>query len=55
MTRKIVTQHDTKPVPSKDYDWEAFREDWDLDEPIGYGKTEQEAVNDLLEREKAIQ
>jgi len=49
--RKITTSHDCPPIPSKDYDWSASREDWDEGDLIGYGRTEQEAINDLLEQE----
>ena len=50
--RKITTEYEKTPVKNRDYDWSAFREDFDLGEPIGYGATEQEAINDLLEKEE---
>jgi hypothetical protein len=49
--KKIITNYDCPCIPIRDYDWSALREDWDLDEPIGYGRTEQEGINDLLEKE----
>lgn len=49
--RKILTSYECPPIPVREYDWSAAREDWDLDEPIGYGRTEQEAIDDLLEKE----
>jgi len=49
--RKITTSHDCPPIPVRDYDWSASREDWDEGDLIGYGRTEQEAIDDLLERE----
>lgn len=49
--RKITTSHDCPPIPVRDYDWSASREDWDEGDLIGYGRTEQEAINDLLEKE----
>jgi hypothetical protein len=47
---KIVTTHEKPPVPVRIWDWEACLEDWDLDDPIGYGETEQDAIEDLLEK-----
>ena len=51
----IKTSYWRKPVPTCDYDWSAKDEDtYDgaEDSPtrgqVGYGKTEQEAINDLL-------
>ena len=49
--RKITTSHDCPPIPVRDYDWSASREDWDLGDLIGYGRTEQEAIDDLVEQE----
>jgi hypothetical protein len=48
--RKIIASHDCPPIPVRDYDWSASREDWDEGDFIGYGRTEQEAINDLLEQ-----
>lgn len=50
--RKIITSQDNPPIPTKEYDWSAYREDWDLGEPVGHGKTKQEAINDLLTKEE---
>ena len=49
--RNILTSNECPPIAVRDYDWSALREDWDLDEPIGYGRTEQEAIDDLIEKE----
>lgn len=49
--KKIITNHECPPIPIREYDWSALREDWDLDEPIGYGRTEQDAIDDLIEKE----
>lgn len=46
---KIVTEYNPPPIPVRDHDWSAI--DWDTyDEgaPIGWGKTEQEAIADLM-------
>ena len=48
----IVTQHICPPIPLRSHDWCAYDEllfDPENDfAPIGWGKTEQEAVADLL-------
>ena len=49
--REIETNFDPKPIPNRNYDWEAYRKDWDLDEPIGYGSTKEEAIQSLKEQE----
>ena len=49
--REIIIQYNRKPIESIKYDFEAYREDWDLGEPIGYGSTEIESLKDLLEKE----
>ncbi len=45
---KIETRYIYPPIPDRNYDWEAAREWWDLGDPIGYGPTEQAAIDDLL-------
>lgn len=51
--QKIVTSYWAKPLPWRDFDWQAYFEG---DEPdtagryaVGYGKTEAEAVADLID------
>lgn len=53
--RKIVTNFWAKPIPPRQFDWEAY---FDGDEPdddgrmkAGYGATEGDAVADLLAEE----
>jgi len=48
---KIKTNHIYPPIPIRNYDWEAVREWYDEGDLIGYGKTEQEAINDLITQE----
>lgn len=48
---KIITTYEFQPIPLRDYDWLAIREDYDLRDCVGTGKTEQDAVNDLFEKE----
>ena len=52
--RKITTSHDCPPIPVRDYDWSASREDWDEGDFIGYGRTDQDAIDDLIEQEEFL-
>jgi hypothetical protein len=52
----VITNYWAKPIPTRQFDWEAWR---DGDEPndngqmlCGYGRTEAEAINDLIEQLK---
>jgi len=49
--KKIITSHDHPPIPDRRYDWSATREDYDEGDLIGYGRTEQESIDDLIEKE----
>lgn len=51
---KIVTHYWAKPIPPRDFDWVAYR---DNDEPDddghmmqGFGRTEEDAIEDLIEQ-----
>lgn len=48
---EIITFNHCPAIPTRNHDWSASREDYDLDDPIGYGATEQEAIEDLKEKE----
>lgn len=58
MTPRIKTDFWMKPGPSRQFDWSAIDDntyDCDCDQdgffstsPIGYGATEQEAIDDLI-------
>ena len=48
---RIITNHDCPPIPTREYDWSAIREDYDEGDYIGYGKTEAEAIANLKELE----
>ena len=48
---KIITSFDYPPIPIRKYDWSAIREDYDEGDLIGYGETEKEAIEDLIELE----
>jgi hypothetical protein len=45
---KIITTFDYPPIPIRNYDWSAVREGYDEGDLIGHGKTEQEAIDDLV-------
>ena len=45
----IVTHHIFPPIPIRDFDWCAYRDPEVT--PYGYGRTEEEAIADLLELE----
>lgn len=56
---KIITSHNHPPIPDRSMDWSAVFEDYDggdiepgvpSRDPIGYGPTEQAAIEDLLGR-----
>lgn len=50
---KIITEFIYPPIPVRRYDWSAVRDGYDEGDPIGYGETEQAAINELLELEAA--
>jgi hypothetical protein len=56
MATKIITHYDPPPIPDRRCDWSAVTDDYDgapdssNRNQIGYGRTEQEAIDDLLER-----
>ncbi len=48
---KIKTRFEYPPIPIRDFDWSAVdHETYDLGAPIGWGRTEQEAIADLIEQ-----
>jgi hypothetical protein len=55
---KIVTSYWAKPIPDRRFDWSAVTEDYEAwyddgawhQSPIGYGETEQQAIEALLEQ-----
>lgn len=51
MNNPIKTEYWAPPIPDRSYDWSAYRYNWDLGDPIGYGRTEQEAIEHLKELE----
>lgn len=47
---KIVTSYWAKPIPYRHADWSAVTDNYEGGDPIGYGKTEAEAIADLTEQ-----
>lgn len=49
--KPIVTDCVCPPIPDRRWDWNATREGYEPGCLIGYGTTEDEAIEDLLEQE----
>lgn len=48
---EIRTGFDYPPIPIRKFDWHAVRDGYEPGDPVGYGQTEIEAINDLLATE----
>jgi hypothetical protein len=48
---KIITSYVYPPIPIRNYDWSAIREDYEPGDLIGTGRTEQDAIDDLVRQE----
>lgn len=48
MNSSIQTQFVYPPIESREYDWQAILTGYEPGDPIGYGRTEQNAIDDLL-------
>lgn len=46
---QILTNFSQKPIPTSAFDWTARFDGYEPGQPLGYGSTEQEAINDLLD------
>ena len=46
-TRTIVTAFVNPPIPCRDFDWSAMHDGYDAGDPIGWGSTEAQAIDDL--------
>ena len=54
----IKTVHVCPPIPVRDCDWQAYDADTydpETDSPVGWGRTEAEAIADLLSQLEASQ
>jgi hypothetical protein len=49
---KIITHQEYPPIPVRNFDWNATRDGWEPGSPIGWGRTAQEAIQDLLDEEE---
>lgn len=47
---KIVSSFIYPPIPDRRFDWSATEEDYEPGCPVGYGRTEEEAIADLREQ-----
>jgi hypothetical protein len=47
----IVTAFVNPPIPSRDFDWSATRDGYDEGDPIGWGRTEAAAIDNLINGE----
>lgn len=45
---QIVTRYCPTPIPDRRFDWSAVTINYDLGSPVGFGRTEAEAINDLI-------
>lgn len=48
----IITRYDPPPIPLRQFDWVAVRDGYDGGDPVGYGRTEAEAIKDLEDEEE---
>jgi hypothetical protein len=51
---EIITSHDFPPISNRNYDWSAIRYNYDEGDLIGYGKTKQDAIDDLIAMENEV-
>lgn len=49
-TYSILTTFVNPPLPINNFDWEAVYQDSNEGDPIGYGSTQDEAIEDLLSK-----
>ena len=49
MKKLIETTYNPLPIPNRKYDWVATMNGYEPGDPIGYGQTENDAVEDLIE------
>ena len=46
----MITEQINPPAPCRSHDWQATHDDYQPGDPMGFGPTEQDAINDLLEQ-----
>jgi len=47
----IVTAFVNPPIPVRDFDWSATHDGYDEGDPIGWGRTEAQAIDNLINGE----
>ena len=50
MTPKIITHYDPPPIPVRCFDWSAVTDNYEPGHPLGWGYTEDQAIQDLLDQ-----
>ena len=50
-TQPFVTAFVNPPIPCRDFDWSAMHDGYDAGDPIGWGSTESQAIDDLINGE----
>jgi len=45
---KIKTHHEYPPIPVRHFDWSAVTDNYEPGQPIGRGRTEEDAISDLV-------
>jgi hypothetical protein len=53
--KKIITSFDPPPIPGNAFNWRATFDSYEPGSPIGYGRTEEEAIHDLHSHEEALE
>lgn len=51
LTRPVNTVHVNPPIPLRQYDWSATFDGYEPGDSIGFGETEQEAIDWLIAEE----
>jgi hypothetical protein len=49
---RIITHFEYPPIPIRSFDWSAVRDGYEGGDLVGWGKTKEEAIADLLELEE---
>ena len=46
----IITSYDPPPIPVRNHDWSCLSDNYEPGQPIGYGKTEYDAITDYFDQ-----
>lgn len=47
---ELITKYDPKPIPSRQFDWSCVDQNYEEGCVIGYGETEEQAIQDYMEQ-----